>query len=304
MSVFAILCLSKSAYRVAATAKTVTVTQPDDVELTDDGETTALLIKPPPSIEATETIIYKHEDPHPIRTLLFGLPSPSNGKLSLVTFGVNVLLALAAWDLTFRSHLFHPNHDLSFSRIGYVGPNSAKLLIREPRFENWPLTVWYAPEEPAVKRTHLVDVIPSFSNDTDFTKAVAIRKLQPETKYRYFTSSNQTGTFTTAPKLGQPPGNGKFTFLSSSCIKPRFPYSPFQHPLSVNGFKVLGKLLDELQASFMLFLGDFIYIDVGSPLLPFCHHLTFYRSPDDREQTQSPTANITAKFTALRIGVP
>lgn len=260
-SVFALLYLSKSAYKVVATASTVTVSQPLDGEANQSGETTGLLRKPPPAIEATETTVYIKRDPHPLRTLLFGLPSPSNRKLSLVSFGINCLLALAAWDLTFRSQYFYPERDLSFSRIGFVGPDSAKLLVREPKPEHWPLTVWYAPDEPAVRRTNLVDIVPAFSNDTDYTKVINIRKLEPETKYRYFTSSNHTGTFTTAPALGRRPKGGKFTFLTSSCLKPRFPYSPFAHPLSVNGLKILGNLLDELQASFMLFLGDFIYID-------------------------------------------
>jgi alkaline phosphatase D len=284
-SVFAILFLSRSAYKVAATASTVTVTQPADVEITQDGETTGLLRKPPPTIEATETVIYRRKDPHPLRSLLFGLPSPSNKRLSLITFGINVLLALATWDLTFRTHSFYPLPELSFSRIGYVGSNSAKLLVREPNFDNWPVTVWYAPEEPQARRTHLVDVIPSFSNETDFTKAVTIRKLDPETTYRYFTSSNHTGTFTTAPPVGQPPKNGKFTFLTSSCIKPRFPYSPFEHPLGVRGFRILGSMLEDLQASFMLFLGDFIYIDVprrpGTDVESYRqHYRQVYGSPD------------------------
>ncbi|KAF8253968.1 Metallo-dependent phosphatase [Wilcoxina mikolae CBS 423.85] len=261
-SVFSILYLSKSAYKVTATSSTLTVTQPDDVEVTENGETTGLLVKPPATIEATETIVYRKKGPHPLRTLLFGLPSPSNGKLSLLTFGINALLALGSWDFTFRSHYFYPEQDLSFSRIGYVGPNSAKLFVREPTPEHWPVTVWYAPDTPTVTKTHLVDIIPSLSNETDYTTVINIKKLHPETKYRYFTSSNHTGTFVTAPALGKRPTGGKFTFLTTSCLKPRFPYNPLAHPLSIKGFKILGQMLDDLQASFMLFLGDFIYIDV------------------------------------------
>ncbi|CCX06123.1 Similar to Alkaline phosphatase D; acc. no. P42251 [Pyronema omphalodes CBS 100304] len=261
-SIFTVLYLSKSAYKVAATSSTVIVTQPNEIEITDNGETTGLLKKPPPTIEATETIVYEKKDPHPVRTLLFGLPSPSNGKLSLITFGINALLALATWDLTFRSHYFYQEQDLSFSRIGYVGPDSAKLLIREPIRDRWPVTVWYSLDEPIVPETHLVDIIPALYNETDFTKTITIKKLHPETKYRYFTSSNHTGTFTTAPAPGARPKGGKFTFLTTSCIKQRFPYNPLAHPLSIKGFKIISSMLEELQASFMLFLGDFIYIDV------------------------------------------
>lgn len=260
-SIFVILYLSKAAYKVAATASTVTVTQPEPVVVTDENERVALLTQPPPSIETTETVIYRKKHPHPLRTLLLGVPSPSSKMLSLITFAINALLALATWDLTFRSHYFYPEKDLSFSRIGYVGPNSAKLIVREPNSEHWPVTVWYSPDEPVKDQavnTHYVDTIPALSEETDYTKVVNIIKLDPETKYRYLTSSNHTGTFTTAPPVGEPPHDGQFTFLASSCLKPRFPYNPLHHPLSIEGFKTLHKLLNELKASFMLFLGDFI----------------------------------------------
>jgi alkaline phosphatase D len=56
--------------------------------------------------------------------------------------------------------------------------------------------------------------------------------------------------------------DGKFTFLSTSCILPRFPYSPLDHPLAIPGLRHLARKLPELHAQFMLFLGDFIYVDV------------------------------------------
>jgi alkaline phosphatase D len=67
-----------------------------------------------------------------------------------------------------------------------------------------------------------------------------------------------------APRPDRPTtsNDGKFTFLTTSCILPHFPYSPFDHALSVPGFRHLAKVLPSLGAQFMLFLGDFIYIDV------------------------------------------
>lgn len=56
--------------------------------------------------------------------------------------------------------------------------------------------------------------------------------------------------------------SGKFAFVTSSCILPHFPYNPFDHALSIPGFRYLAKVLPNLGAQFMLFLGDFIYIDV------------------------------------------
>jgi alkaline phosphatase D len=64
------------------------------------------------------------------------------------------------------------------------------------------------------------------------------------------------------PGVTHASNDGKFTFLTTSCILPRFPYNPFDHALSIPGFRHLAKVLPSLGAQFMLFLGDFIYIDV------------------------------------------
>lgn len=237
------------------------------------------------AIEATQTTVYRRKESHPLKTLFLGLPSPSSGKLSLATFVTNVLLAAMAWDYTFRMEYFYPAHDLSFARIGYVGSNSAKLLFREPDKRKYPVSIWHQVEAPGVFDAHLVDTIPELTDATDYTKTVTIPHLNPETKYHWFTSANHNGTFTTAPPRGRPPAGGTFTFLTSSCIKARFPYSLFEHPLGVEGFRVLGNMLGELKASFMLFLGDFIYIDV--PRRPGVaaenyrqHYRQIYASPD------------------------
>lgn len=237
------------------------------------------------AIEATQTTLYRRKGSHPLKTLLLGLPSPASGKLSLATFLTNALLTAMAWDYTFHTEYFYPAHDLSFARIGYVGPNSAKLLFREPDKRKYPVSIWHQVEAPGLFDAHLVDTIPALTDATDYTKTVTIPHLQPETKYRWFTSANHNGTFTTAPPNGKPPATGTFTFLTTSCIKARFPYSPFEHPLGVEGFRVLGAMLGELKASFMLFLGDFIYIDV--PRRPGVaienyrqHYRQIYASPD------------------------
>lgn len=85
-----------------------------------------------------------------------------------------------------------------------------------------------------------------------------------ETTYEWKTSNGHSGLFTSAPQPGYKTekNDGVFTFLTSSCIIPRFPYNPMDHPLSIPGFKHLADLLPSLGAQFMLFLGDFIYSDV------------------------------------------
>jgi alkaline phosphatase D len=90
--------------------------------------------------------------------------------------------------------------------------------------------------------------------------------LRPLTvkRYQYVLSNNHTGYFITAPPVGKVSkrNEGKFTFLHSSCIKPRFPYNPLDHALHIPGFKYLADWIPKLKAHFMIFLGDFIYIDV------------------------------------------
>lgn len=90
------------------------------------------------------------------------------------------------------------------------------------------------------------------------------KKVSNDTSINTDYSNNHSGTFTVAPRPGITfsDNDGKFTFLSSSCILPHFPYNPIDHPLSIPGFRHLANVLPSLGAHFMLFLGDFIYIDV------------------------------------------
>ncbi|PHH75671.1 hypothetical protein CDD80_2190 [Ophiocordyceps camponoti-rufipedis] len=103
------------------------------------------------------------------------------------------------------------------------------------------------------------------SNATDFTAAItAALPLTEQRAFAWRTSNNHYGEFLAPPMPGVMPkhNGGKFTFLSTSCILPRFPYNPLDHPLAIPGVRHLAKMLPELKAQFMLFLGDFIYVDV------------------------------------------
>src|SRR6266567_2635566 len=53
--------------------------------------------------------------------------------------------------------------------------------------------------------------------------------------------------------------NTPFRFIASSCITPNFPYKGPLNRHSIAGFDLLARNLD---AQFMIFLGDFIYADV------------------------------------------
>jgi len=200
-----------------------------------------------------------------INTVLLGIPNPKSVLWSIITLAVNVLLVLGTVDVVYRGKLFYPSHDLAFARVGYVSDTSAKILIREPDPSQLPIYISYQAVlgsglDASWKSAGQVYLL---SNTTDYTYSQEIASLRPSTQYQYAVSNDHSGFFTTAPPAGQMhPGRGKFTILTSSCIKPRFPYNPFSHPLTIPGLKHLAKWLPKLDASFMLFLGDFIYIDV------------------------------------------
>ncbi|MCJ1247926.1 hypothetical protein MMC30_005141 [Trapelia coarctata] len=220
-------------------------------------------------LDIEETIVLGERDSQILKTLFWGLPSPNSQLWSLVTLAINLTSALFVVDMIYRGPLLYPSHDVSFARVGYVSDTNANILIREPDTSNLPLYISYRKaSEPTASPIvedpwKTVEQIYWLSKDTDFTIPLTIPHLHPSTTYQYALSNNLTGTFTTAPRPGRPsPDSNKLTFLTSSCLKPQFPYSPLAHPLSIPGLHHLATWLPRLHASFMLFLGDFIYIDV------------------------------------------
>ncbi|KAL8817436.1 MAG: hypothetical protein Q9191_008149, partial [Dirinaria sp. TL-2023a] len=240
-------------------------------------EVPATRLRSPKSLETLNATSNKDEvrstgprgaDPQIAWTLLSGLPSPSSPFWTATTIFLNVVAAILTADTIYRAPYLHPSHDLAFARVGFVSDTSARILVREPNTAQLPLYISYRGVQtefaPRVDNSwKSAGHVYWLSDDTDFTYTLSIAKLRPSSRYQYAVSNNHTGFFTTAPPSGETwPGTEKMTFLTSSCIKPRFPYNPLAHPLSIPGFKHLAKQLPSLRASFMLFLGDFIYIDV------------------------------------------
>lgn len=215
-----------------------------------------------------ETISLQDRPLNPWRTLLSGAPNPRSLALSLTTLLLNGLCVGLVADRLFRER-YHTGEDLSFARVGYVSENEAKLVIREPDQSQMPVNV----------EVHIKDPQPPFdnplwqnaggvrwtTNETDYTAVLSIPLRHSKKRtYEWRTSNNHSGEFTAPPPIGhaEETNYGPFTFLSTSCIVPRLPYSPFDHPLSIPGLRHLAKVLPTLNAQFMLFLGDFIYADV------------------------------------------
>ncbi|KAH9842194.1 PhoD-like phosphatase [Teratosphaeria destructans] len=229
---------------------------------------------PGKELDVVETLTLEEKDPRSLRTLLTGLPSPSSLLASAVTFVVNLALVAMVFDLVYRTTLFHPAHELSMARVGYVSDKAAKVLVREPNASNMPVYASYryadqpldgygGTHDSSWKSAGSIDWL---GESTDFTGTFDLTGLRSDTRYQWVVSSNHSGFFITAPRAGQTSTRadtpGVFTFLHSSCLKNNFPYSLFAHPLSNKGLRYLADRIHDLKAQFMLFLGDFIYIDV------------------------------------------
>ncbi|KAJ8131650.1 hypothetical protein O1611_g1977 [Lasiodiplodia mahajangana] len=248
----------------------VDVTVKDDVlnqDALDEGKTDEAVVEE--EVDIKETISITEKPPNRLKTLLTGAPSPNSLLFTALTFLVNVACLAMVTDFVYSPKWYHPSHDLSFARVGYVSHSEAKLLIREPDQAKMPITVQlYAKDAQAPFEDplwHEVGDIKLTTEDSDYTAVITLPLTHEEQRvYQWATSNNHSGEFTAAPKPGVMPElfDGKFTFLSTSCIVPRLPYNPFDHPLALPGTKHLAKVLPGLGAQFMLFLGDFIYIEV------------------------------------------
>jgi alkaline phosphatase D len=203
--------------------------------------------------------------------LITGLPHPRLRPWSYATIAINVLLTLFTLDLVFRAPALYSASHLRFSRVGFVDDKSAKILFREPDTNQLPVYASYRAQDSTSWIT--ADKIYYLDEETDYTYPISLTHLRPATTYTYALSNNLSGNFTTSSAPGTPAA-ASLTFVTSSCIKANFPYNPLNHALNIPGFKHLSKVLTSLPspAQFMLFLGDFIYVDVPLRLSSTASH--------------------------------
>ena len=277
---FGISFATTSPYEVLADELDIITTEtgdPDDVppEAIKEAKLKGKEDVPLEELDVQETIYLEDKGPQAFYTILSGLPSPGSIVWSAFTVAINLILAGMVTDYVYNAPYLHQANDLSFARLGFVSDTSANILVREPHGTELPIWISYRSEEFSQSwdtgssrrgddSWKSAGKITWLSEDTDYTAAFVIRGLSPDTTYRYALSNNHSDTFTTAPKVGEisRKNHGRFVFFHSSCIKPHFPYNPFSHPLSVPGFESLAAVKEYFRAQFMLFLGDFIYIDV------------------------------------------
>ncbi|KAI9658708.1 MAG: hypothetical protein M1821_002268 [Bathelium mastoideum] len=299
---FGISFATTSPYEVLADELDIITTEtgdPDDVPSDVEEEAKANGNKETPieELDVQETVVFEEKQPHALFTVLSGLPSPGSMLWSAITVAINLLLTGMVTDLVYNAPYLHQANDLSFARLGFVSDTSANILVREPRGTELPIWISYRDEDarevqnaalrPPDDAWKSAGQISWLSEDTDYTAAIMIKGLKPDTTYRYALSNNHSDSFTTAPRAGETSrhNQGSFVFFHSSCIKPHFPYNPFSHPLSVPGFQAVAAVKDFFRAQFMLFLGDFIYIDVprrlgDSPETYRREYRQVYASPD------------------------
>ncbi|PTD04966.1 hypothetical protein FCULG_00001541 [Fusarium culmorum] len=294
--------------------------------LTEDG----VAVVPEPKIvtdvvDVKEKVVIGEKVPGIISILLSGAPSAARPIASFLTFLINALLIGLTADALYRARWYYPSDDLSFVRLGYVSPSEARFVIREPDQVQMPVIFEYHVKDAEStydpKMWLTAGFVTSTDNTTDFTTTMTV-PLDPakQMTYEWRTSNNHTGEFRSAPKAGEMPDtkDGLFTFLSTSCILPRFPYSPMDHALAIPGLKNLANLLPTLDAQFMLFLGDFIYVDVperfgktaeeyrmqyrqiyASPdWAPVAQNLSWIHVLDDHEISNDWSSNTTGIYSA------
>ncbi|KZV61881.1 hypothetical protein PENSPDRAFT_642904 [Peniophora sp. CONT] len=189
--------------------------------------------------------------------LLFSFSTTSLTKAA--NFAINTLLLLAGVHMVLQPVL-DPAHDVIFSRIGAVSPDSAKIVVRFPNTtvnatESTLQLLWRKVPETTLSGAPSVAPWQSgpkldLTPDADWTGTAQIRGLWPNTQYEYaLADTNKTLLdypatplrFRTFPDP-RIPGGSHFRFLATSCITPNFPYVPFQGR-TIKGFDYMAEYL-------------------------------------------------------------
>ncbi|GAA5929516.1 alkaline phosphatase D family protein [Sporobolomyces koalae] len=233
-----------------------------------------------------------------VRSLVFGTPTPTSSFLNYTSIAINTLLFAFAMDAIWTPIFGMDEASLAFARVGAVSHNEVKLVARIPAQTslvpqqpdsfayNTSLSVSegllpeddfsgaklaYRPTKPLGKWIAGPDFVTSEAND--WVATIKLEGLWASTEYEYRLlrpSSLQVAhhpafpnvqTFTTFPdpSLSQPT---HYTFASSSCVKPGFPWTGPHNKRSVKGAESFLKIAEKVGVRFMVFLGDFIYADV------------------------------------------
>ncbi|GAA5997331.1 hypothetical protein JCM5350_002349 [Sporobolomyces pararoseus] len=234
-----------------------------------------------------------------VRSIVFGTPTPTSSFLNYASIAVNTLLFALVMDAIWTPVFGMDETSLAFARVGAISHNQVKIVARIPpesslvprqsdaiAYNSTFSTVTegllpeddfsgaklaYRPTKPLGKWIAGPDVLTSEAND--WVSTVKLDGLWASTEYEYrllrpstlqiahHPAFPNTQYFTTFPdpSLSQPT---HYTFASSSCAKPGFPWTGPQNKKSMKGADSFLKVAEKVGVKFMMFLGDFIYADV------------------------------------------
>jgi alkaline phosphatase D len=179
-----------------------------------------------------------------------GIYDPSTPFASWSNVTINALCVLGSLDFVYRIHHLHNVTDLAFCRTGEATSTTTILLCRSSSKGSISLSVCDPLEQCRQNYS-------ATAENADLATVFELSDLVPNTRYSYSASIGQGGSFVTCRRQEE---MQQFSLLSSSCIKPNWPYSPFNHPLKIQGLEHLGRYLSVSSKTpeLMLFLGDFI----------------------------------------------
>ncbi|GAA5962459.1 hypothetical protein JCM21900_006400 [Sporobolomyces salmonicolor] len=234
-----------------------------------------------------------------ITSLVFGTPTQTSRFLNFFSWTLNFVVFLLAMDAIWTPVFGMDEASLAFVRVGAVSHNTVKLIARIPPesslipglvgavvndtataatasegflpVDDFPgAKVVYRPTKPLGKWIAGPEI--HTSEENDWVNTVKLDGLWASTEYEYrlLRPSLQTAhhpafahsqTFTTFPdpSLSQPT---HYTFASSSCVKPGFPWTGPLGKRTTKGAETFLSVAEKVGVRFLMFLGDFIYADV------------------------------------------
>ncbi|TID03867.1 Alkaline phosphatase D [Colletotrichum higginsianum] len=186
---------------------------------------------------------------------------------------LDAILAVATLTLRATAILFTRfSNELFFSRLGYVDETTARIVVRSPISPVTYVEITWSPSSRSGDEPPRSTTI-SVAESNDYVGTFSLDGLEPDTEYTYGTNASHSGVFRTAAASPK-----RWSLISTSCIKPFYPYSPADHALRIRGLEHLDRYLATDPADMMLFLGDFIYIDLPVALgWTTEHYTTAYR---------------------------
>ena len=224
------------------------------------------------------------------RAILHSVRQPADISATSGTYYMPVWATMLLTYAIMLVPLFHSSfrllldgyEDVALTRVGYVSTTTAKLWIRypfEPTVNHVDVDLYFRPITDSGKKEHewklgrKVQLIAAH----DWIATAELSGLKPATTYEYSWSMvdptgdlltilgfPSTGRLSTANATIEPmkrfsfktldPESESLSLVFGSCIKPNYPYGE-----GLPGFGLIAQHRPDL----MLFMGDFIYVDIG-----------------------------------------